>query len=304
MAKLTHSSDITILLVSYNSKDLTIRCLTSITKNCPKVEIVVVDNGSIDGSAEVIESLFPRVELIRSKENLGFGRANNLAAKNAAGRFLFLVNTDTWMLNDVPTILVEYLQNNPKVYACGPQQFQENYSPQVVGGVFPSITTLLWDHLHLWRIFPESISKKFRVLGKHLNSYPCRYEYLMGSALMFRREVWEKLQGFDPDFFFYYEETELCHRLKRMGGEIHLVPEAEMVHLHGGSTGGQNGRETFESFLKLRNSERLYFQKTSGSMYWKHYRLLSMMLFWVKSKITNSPILWNNYLAYKAVPNG
>lgn len=293
--------EVSIILISYNSIRLTRQALASIQEFCPEAEIIIVDNASQDGSADCIESEFPNVTLIRSEENIGFGRANNLAAKVAKGRFLFLVNTDTWMLSNTAKILSKYLLQNDHVAACSPQQFQENLKPQVIGGSFPSIFTLLWDHLHLWRITPKSISRRFQVLCTHQSSSPMAYDYLMGSALMIRREIWDRLGGFDPRFFFYYEETDLCYRIRNEGKEIHLVPNATMVHLHGGSTGGRSGRESVAAFERLRIGERIFFTKNHGEGYWRVYRLIAMTLNFLKASLTRKISLWNNYIAYAKV---
>lgn len=290
--------DVSILMVSYNSKQLTRHAISSILEFCHDVEIIVVDNASQDGSADCIESEFPSVILIRSSENIGFGRANNLAAAQAKGRFLFLVNTDTWMLSNTAKILSDYLIRNGRVAACAPQQLKANLEPQVVGGSFPCISALLWDQLHLWRITPQAISCRFQVQRTHQSDHPQAYDYLMGSAIMVRREIWNQLNGFDPDFFFYYEETEFCYRIRRLGWELHVVPNAKMVHLHGGSTGGKIGRESVDSFIRLRKGERLFFAKTRSVRYWKAYRLLAMSFSYLKSILTRKSSLRNNYIAY------
>jgi GT2 family glycosyltransferase len=295
---------VSIVMINYNSIDLTFQSLRSIQNVCApgSYEVIIVDNASIDGSSAAIASNFPWVKLIQNESNIGFGRANNIGAEASIGKYIFLLNTDTWLINDAPRILAKYLEKNPLVFVCGPQQLKEDMQPQVVGGSLPSLSNLLWDHLHLWSLFSNSISWHFQVLGPHYEEQPKKYEYLMGSALMIPRKIWNQIGGFDPDFFFYYEESELCFRIKKLGGEIHLVSDAQIVHLHGGSTGGRIGRETYESFLKLRTSERLFFQKTKGHAYWNIYRLFAMSLYWIKGKITGNPVIWNNYLAYKNVP--
>ena len=229
------SVDVTILIVNYNTIAMLRDCLNSIKERVKGVsyEIVVVDNASKDGSADMVSAEFPEVHLVASQVNHGFAKGNNVGMEQAGGEFLFYLNPDTLLLNDAVTILVNYLKAHPEAGIVGPRLFLDT-----LGKHHPSMrrfTTpndILIRHLPSYRHY-QAIREKYLVIKDKVRSV----DWLMGAALMGRLDVLRELGGFDEAFFVYSEEEDLCRRLYyKKGLQVHYVPEAKIVHLGGGSS--------------------------------------------------------------------
>ena len=221
--------DVSILMVSYNTRDLTLASLRALPAACPGLnfEIIVVDNASGDGSADAISAEFPTVRVERSPENLGFARAVNLAALRATGRYLLLLNPDT--LPDGPFVseLVEFAGKHPDCGIYGGRTVREDGRDYLAGYKFPSIP------LYLWFATGMSILHNIEELPRLDRSKPTAVPALSGCLLMIDRELWRSLEGFDPDFFMYCEDADLCWRATLAGAHPTLVPSARIVHLGG-----------------------------------------------------------------------
>lgn len=213
-----------------------------------------MDNASHDGSAQMVREEFPNIMLIESLENLGFGRANNLGAKHAKGTYLLLLNPDTILLNNAVKILFDFIDSHPKVGICGGNLFDAAKKPALSYQMFlPSVAGELDDFLRISTI----------IYGK--NSYfnhtkkPLIVKgYITGADLMIKTSLFNQLNGFDTDFFVYYEETELTFRVKKAGYAVYSVPQAEIIHLEGQTFSGDRERKT-RMFLE---SRKKYYQKT------------------------------------------
>jgi GT2 family glycosyltransferase len=245
---------ISIIIVNYNTKELTEQCLQSIYQETQDVdfEIIIVDNASADGSQELLRNKFPNVKLIKNTENVGFGRANNLGAKYAKGKYLFLLNSDTVLLNNAVKILADFMNNHLKCGICGGSLFDADKKPILSYGMLPSI----WQELKILLNLPlEQYNKSHK---------PKKVGYITGADLMIRADLFKKLNGFDSDFFMYYEETELTFRVKKAGYMVYNVPEAEIIHLEGQSVASQQkaGKLTCAS-------RKLYLKKTHSAFYVK-----------------------------------
>jgi GT2 family glycosyltransferase len=250
--------DVSVIIVSYNTQALLRQCLRSVFEQTREVqfEVIVVDNASHDGSPEMVREEFPNVTLVES-ENKGFGHANNLGAKRAKGRYLFLLNPDTVVLNNAVKILVDFLENNPKAGICGGNLFDADGRPTLSYETF--LPTLSWElgvffiiGVVLWKL---RHGKNIRFNHTHL---PRKVGYVLGADLMIRHDLFRRLNGFDADFFVYYEEVELTFRVKKAGYEVYSVPQAEIVHLEGQSFSNDDKRREMLSL----NGRELYYQKT------------------------------------------
>ena len=221
--------DVSVIIVNYKTPQLCIDCINSVIEKTVNIdyEIIVVDNDSQDNSLQKIKEEFGnRVVLIDAGENLGFGKANNLGAERAKGDILFFLNPDTLLINDAITILYEYLISHPKVGICGGQLYNKDlqkihsYSmclPGIICDVDNATKGKISNIVHLF-------SRKCHKVG-----------HVTGADLMISKHLFDKLKGFDPDFFMYYEETELCYRCKKKGYEVRFVPDAKIIHLVGQS---------------------------------------------------------------------
>lgn len=226
--------DVSVIIINYNTRQMTAECIDSVFEKTKGVEfeIILVDNASTDGSKEFFEQ-DKRITYIYNNENLGFGRANNVGIKVAKGRNILFLNSDTLLINNAIKILSDYLDENPRVGACGGNLYTKNLKPNhSYRRIAPSIT----DEINT---FFAKIPTKI-IYGKneeynHTNC-PISVKYITGADLMIRIDVIRKVGTFDPRFFMYYEETELCYRIRKNGYKIMSVPNARIIHLQGVSS--------------------------------------------------------------------
>ncbi len=252
------------IIVNYNTPALTEACIASIRQHTrmSDYEIIVVDNGS---SSEAVRQLqeIKNIKLILSPANLGFGRANNLGAAAAGGRFLFFINSDAYLLNDAAAVLKVYLDEHPSVAAAGCDLFAADGQKQVSYGNFPSLAESI-AQLGFCRLFPRYYLKDLAIGVRNEQQVPFVVDYVSGAALFIRAAVFRQLGGFDPDFFLYFEETELAWRIRKAGYHTVLVPQAQLVHLEGGSDGSAGWSEA--KLGQFTRSRKLYFRKTGGRL--------------------------------------
>lgn len=233
-----HAPEVTFIIVSYNTRELLAACLASVLEHTHGVsyEIVVVDNASKDGSREMVSARFPRVKLVASEENLGFGRANNLGFEHSVGRFLILLNSDALLMNDAADHLVRFLRNRDRAGIAGPGVILMDGSrqPKTVG-MLPSVRTMLNQNLLLSSLFPRS--RFFAGLYvEHLPLTPVQVGWVSGVCMAIRREAYARVAGFDPTIFMYAEDVDLCRRAAEAGWETWRLNETQVRHLCGGST--------------------------------------------------------------------
>jgi GT2 family glycosyltransferase len=214
-------------------------------------EVIVVDNASTDGSQQMIRDEFQNVIFIESLENMGFGRANNLGAKSATGKYLMFLNSDTVLVNNAIKILFDFIDKNPTVGICGGNLFDENKNPVHSYSKLPCIMQ------EIKRLFLIPDTDYFN----HTNK-PKKVGYITGADLMIRADIFNKLNGFDSDFFMYYEESELTYRVKREEYKVYNVPQAEIIHLEKKSF-SENSRR-LEMIFKSCNT---YYKKTHSRLY-------------------------------------
>ena len=230
--------DISIIIVNYNTLELTKNTIDSVIEKTTgiKYEIILVDNASTDGSIEYFEKNYKdKIIFLKNKENLGFGRANNKGIEIAKGKFIFLLNSDTLLINNAIKILFDYMKLNSKVGVCGGNLYDIKLNPV---------------HSYLEKIpsIKTEINYFFNILGKVLKKISKRRDdfnysklvkevgYITGADMMIRKSVLEKVGVFDEIFFMYSEEAELTYRIKQAGYKIMSVPMAQIIHLEGKST--------------------------------------------------------------------
>jgi GT2 family glycosyltransferase len=236
MAK-TREIEISTIIVTYNSKRYLKICLESVFKHLPNSEVIVVDNASSDDSVIYLQSLAKKskIELIRLKDNLGFGAANNRGATIAKGKYLLFLNSDTLLLEDPITKGIEFLKRNQDiaVYSC--QLQNRDRSVQPTGGYFPNLINLF-----AWQFFIDDlpiISSIFPSLHPKTNIYHHRryLDWLTGAFMLIPKEFFIKIKGFDEKIFMYTEELELCYRLSKQNKKCFYNPENHLIHYGGGS---------------------------------------------------------------------
>jgi GT2 family glycosyltransferase len=260
--------DVSIIIVNYNTNILLKQCIASIYQHTKDIcfEIIVIDNASQDGSAEMIKYEYPNVILIESKENLGFGNANNLGAKKASGDFIFLLNSDTILLENSLKILYEYYEKmgDPNIAVVGCRLLDINRKPQISFGNFPSIWQELFEFgpiIFFRKFYNENLGPALAGEGSGIKEV----DYISGADMFFKKAIFDKIGGFDEDFFMYYEDTELCFRLKRIGYKIIWYPYTSIIHYAGAS--GQKSKDADYVTLEIyHRSKYLYFRKFHGRL--------------------------------------
>ena len=227
-----------VIIVAYNSCDFIPACLKSVRDACAGLdtEIIVLDNGSKEPILPEIKNFFPEVTWIDSKENLGFGKGCNLAEKHATKPYLFFINPDTIVSRDSFTKVLEFMESHPESGTVGCRILNEDGSIQwACRRSFPTPISAVSKTIGLAALFPKS---------KLLASYNMTYadpdevtevDAISGSFFCIRRDVYEKLKGFDEDFFMYGEDLDLCFRTKQMGLKNYYTPSTNILHFKGQS---------------------------------------------------------------------
>lgn len=229
---------LTILVVSYNTRDMTLACLDSVQAQTRETdyELIVFDNASTDGSADAIAARFPAARLIRSPGNLGFARANNVAAREARGRLLLLLNPDTVILDGAIDKLVAFSRRRPEALIWGGRTLFGDGSVN---------RTSCFRQISLWSLacraaglsvlFPASEIFNAQAYGRWDRDTERAVEVVTGCFLLLPLELWRRLDGFDLSFVMYAEEADLCLRAARLGARPRVTPEAEIIHYGGAS---------------------------------------------------------------------
>lgn len=222
--------DVSIILVNYKTYWYLNDCIKSIKDKTQglEYEIIVVDNASGDNSCAMIQNNHPDVILLPSTTNLGFGRANNLGVSVAKGDFVFLLNTDTILINNAIKILLDYMKTAPlEVGACCANLYHKDLSPNYSYSLrFPSLLYLIFYRFH--------ISIKNECFNE--TEYPRLISGIIGADMFMRKCVYGKLGGFDENLFMYVEDTELSYRIKEAGLKAYNIPSAKIIHLQGVSS--------------------------------------------------------------------
>jgi GT2 family glycosyltransferase len=269
--------DVSIIIVNYNTKDLILQCLQSIFENTVDIsfEVIVVDNASVDGSCTAIKEKFPQVYLVSSENNLGFGKANNLGAKLASGTFLFLLNSDTLLIENSIKILKEFLEksNDPTVAVVGCKLLDKNKKPHISYGNFPSVYQEIFEY-GLLKIFKKYYAEKLSLSIVDKGTEKKNVDYIIGADMFFIKSIFDAIGGFDEDFFLYYEETEICFRLTRLGYKIVWNPDTSIIH-YIGSSGKTAENFNYWIFEQLQISKNLYYKKCHGNLMAKSIKYLS-----------------------------
>jgi GT2 family glycosyltransferase len=225
---------VTAIVVSHNSRAHLPRCIATFA---PQVDVtIVVDAASTDGSAELVAGAEHRVALVRLPENPGYGAAVNAGAERASGELLLILNADTWAGEGAVRELVAALEAAPHAGAAGPRLVNVDGSLQQSVRGFPTPWRLATEYFFLRWLAPRSKALNSFYASGFDHATPCVAEFVVGAAMLLRRDAFEQVGGFDPAFFMYDEEVDLCYRLAAAGRQTLFVPSAEVGHVGGAST--------------------------------------------------------------------
>lgn len=231
--------DIAAIIINYNSSKLTQECIDSIVEKTAtdlNYQIIVVDNCSQIADYKLLEDFckshsFKNLQLVRSKINTGFGAGNMAGYQYANAKYVAFVNNDTLFLNDCFSILKTAIEKDNSIAMVGGQSFTETGKRMVAFDHFASISKELFGRDFLEKVNPKKYPKR-----KFEYTNPQKVNYVQGSFMFTRTSDFNEVGGFDTNLFLYYEETDLCMRLEKIGKSCYLIPEAQYVHYHGAST--------------------------------------------------------------------
>ena len=230
--------DVSVIIVSYNTKDMTLECLRSVYEQTTDIsfEVIVLDNASEDGSAEAIKELFPELQLIKCSENLGFARANNEVAKGARGHYLLLLNPDTVVLDGAIQKLYQFALSLPdhSIYG-GRTLFADRSLNPASCWRQQTLWGLVCYSVGLTSLFRRSLLFDTEGYGSWTRDSVREVDIVSGCFLLIERSLWEQLRGFDSNFFMYGEDADLCLRGMVKGAKPIITPEAQIIHYGGAS---------------------------------------------------------------------
>lgn len=285
---------LSILIVNWNTADITVECIKSIftdkgLKDIP-YEIILVDNASSDDSIKKIKSIKGPITVIANTENVGFGRANNQAMDIAQGNFFLLLNTDTIILHSAISQSLNWLSSNPEAYGCTAQLLNKDKSIQPSGGYFPNIWNMASLLLHLDDL--PLINKLIPPFHPHSPDFYTHDKYYLtdhtqdwvtGAFMLLRREVVTKVNGFNPEFFMYGEEMEMCYRIHQNYPKMELwyLVGPQIIHLGGASSKSKQiifDRE-YQGFIGFFRMHRSVFDQKIINLLISVNRFLQLVLY-------------------------
>lgn len=270
--------DVSIIIVNYNTKNLTLHCIDSICEktNGVSFEIIVVDNNSTDGSQELL-SHDNRIVFIEAGENLGFGKANNLGVEKSNGKFIFFLNSDTILVNNAIKCFYDYSINHQQLKLGAVGCLLENPNGEKVHsyGFFPTKHSLFTNYIKagLRLIF----HKARQPVGYSVDGKEQIVDYVTGADVFVERTVIDNYGGFDPDFFMYYEDTEMQYRWAHHGLANIIITSPRIIHLEGCSTNNKKKILNERKLYMCMRSQQLYFMKTESVLGYFIYRMLSFI---------------------------
>jgi len=258
---------LSIIIPTWNTAKITNQCLLSIRKylHSTDFEIIVFDNGSQDNTEKLI-STHKNIQYLKSDKNLGFSKANNLAANNAKGDFFLFLNSDMKLIDNSILKMIDYLKEHKNVGLIGPQFLNTDYSPQP--SVFPPQTVI-----NAFKEFWLNIPSYSKFLPK--NDIPQSVWSISGGAVLIKKNLYKQVGGWDEKYFFYYEDLDLCRKIRKLNMLIIYFPGSKIIHHHGAS--GKNIANSENQWRRLIKSSVLY--------HGKFYHYLINAIIWSGQKL-------------------
>ncbi len=246
---------VSIIIVNFDGTSHTRTAVASILRHAPQSEIIVVDNGSRDRTIDSLPAQFPGVSLLCLSENRGFSAGNNRGVEHATGDLLLFLNNDAWFIHDTPNTLGRLFESDPSIGILGPKLVNPDGSFQMSFGDDPSL-------LSEWRM--RRIARRLAggdpTIGRALDAQyraATQVDWVTGAALMMRRTIFDRVGGFDESYFLYFEDIDLCRRVRDLGLRVVYAPTSRVVHLRGASGDRAPARVARE----YRASQLRYYQK-------------------------------------------
>lgn len=255
--------DLSIIIVSWNVRDLLYACLNSIDSQRYglDLEVIVVDGASVDGSPAMVREAFPWVKLIACDENVGFPRGNNIGLAEANGRYLLLLNPDTEIKGDALPVLVDFLSQQPDVGLVGPQLLNSDGSIQSSRRRFPSLATALFESTWLETVAPPQILRHYYAQDLP-DDQIADVDWVTGACMLTRHEIYAAIGGLDAGYFMYSEELDWCRRIKDAGWRIVYLPAAQVLH----HVGKSSEQAVTARHINFQRAKLRYFRKYHGGL--------------------------------------
>lgn len=233
---------VSIIVLNWNGKESLRHCLSSIQRVVYKpLEVIVVDNGSSDGSADMVRRKFPKTILLENQKNLGYAGGNNVGIRKSTGDYVFILNNDTEITNDFLEPLVNLMEKNSKIACVQPKLvYGADHSMLNAVGSFMTSTGFLYHYGYRKKENLAMYNERMKIFSAK------------GAAMLLRKSALDKVGVFDEDFFIFFEETDLCHRLWLLGYEVYYEPKSLIYHFEAVDTSRQMNDFT-RNFLSFRN---------------------------------------------------
>jgi hypothetical protein len=225
---------LSIVIVSYNSKNHLTQCLESIytQEHNLNYEVIVVDNASTDASVSLVKERFPQVQLISNKVNLGFAKANNIGVEAVKGEYILFLNPDTVIQKNALKKMVNFMKENIDAGVVGPKLLNSDGSIQFSCRRFYNFRTILFRRTLLGKVFPNSQLLKYHLMADWNHNEVKEVDWVLAACLMTRRGILEKIGYFDEKYKMYFEDVDLCKRVKETGYKVYYYHDAVVVHHH------------------------------------------------------------------------
>lgn len=254
---------VSIIIINYNTKDITLECINSIFKQTKdiKFDIWIIDNASVDDSFDAIKKAYPNINVIRNQRNLGFASANNIGILASKNDYVFLLNSDTKLLNNAVKIIYDYLSDNSDIYIAGAALYNFDNIQEKSFGKLPNLKNYIFNELNL------------KILNKPVWANPNKIqncEYVNGAAMMIKRSLFDKIGLLSSKFFMYNEELEFQFRAYANGYYSTYIPDAKIFHMQGASI-----KDTILQQYYMFQGDYIYFALTCD----KIPKILLRMLF-------------------------
>ena len=264
--------DLSIIIINWHSRDYVQKCLKSLFEDKPagEFEVIVIDNATYDGCEHMLMEGFADVFYIQSDRNLGFGRANNLAAERANGDVVLFLNPDTELRPGAIKRLLSVLYEKKDAGIVSGLLLNSDGSIQTSClQAFPSILNQVLDFEFLRQWFPRWKMWGMQPLFENLTE-PVAVDVVTGAVMMMRYDVFQKVGRFSTDYFMYGEDLDLCHKVMQSGRKVYFSPDAEIVHHDGGAT--KNKQASDFATVMMRESIYRFFKRNPGGAYAEQYR--------------------------------
>lgn len=289
----TFTCDLSIVVVSFNTRDVLRECLQAAVRESQGLsfEIFVVDNNSRDGSAEMVAREFPEIHLISSTVNLGFASANNTALEKCRGRYIVLLNSDAFLCPGALHLAVQRMEKEPGAGLGGGRLVGRDFSWQPSARMFPNILTDAFVLTGLASKFPKS-----RLFGRFDRTWAdplvsAQVDWVPGAFSIIRAEALAKVGFFDPAFFLYSEEVDLCRRIKNAGYEIWYWPDIVVIHV-----GGESSRQVKSLEMSSSGSQLIVWRMRSTLLYYrKHHGVSAWLAKWLELSLYGLSALRNRW---------